>query len=114
MKGRELSRHKPGVRPKGGRGSRISVMNSGENPHDLIVADFAHKLGEFLNASRKNNEFKELRIAAEAKFLGLIKNELDPETTKCVRSWVKKDLQKENTSQIQEAFQIGISGAHES
>jgi hypothetical protein len=75
-------------------------MNSGENPHDLIVADFAHKLGKFLNASRKNNKFKELRVAAEPKFLGLIKSELDAETTKCVRGWIRKDLQKETTRQI--------------
>jgi len=104
LRGKELSRHKPGIRPKGGKGSRISAMNSGESPHQLMIADFAHKLGTFFNSHRKKNKFKELRIAAEPKFLGLIKSELDSETKKCVREWVRKDLQKEPMSQIQESF----------
>jgi protein required for attachment to host cells len=104
LKGDELSRHKPGTRPKGGRGSRVSVMNSGENPHDMIVVDFAHKIGKYLNASRKKNQFKELKIAAEPRFLGLIKSELDPETTKCVRAWVAKDLQNEKVTRITALF----------
>src|SRR3984957_2868079 len=95
LKGKDLSRHKPGSRPKGGKGSRMSVMNSDENPHDLVIADFSHKVGEYLNASRKKNQFKELKIAAEPRFLGLIKGELDPETKKCVHAWLSKDLQKE-------------------
>lgn len=104
LKGSELSRHKPGTRVKGGSGSRISVMNSGENPHDMIVSDFAHKIGKYLNESRKKNQFKELQIAAEPHFLGLIKNELDSETTKCVRRWVAKDLQNESMNRITELF----------
>jgi hypothetical protein len=75
-----------------------------EAPHDLIVVDFARKLGNFLNESRKKNEFKELEISAEPKFLGLIKNHLDKETTKCVNVWVAKDLQKEDGQRIAAAF----------
>ena len=104
IKDKDLSRHKPGVRVKGGSGSRISIMNSGESPHDLIVVDFAHTLGKYLNASRKKNQFKELQISAEPKFLGLIKSQLDKETSKCVRVWVAKDLQKEDISGITKAF----------
>ena len=104
LKAAELTRHRPGMAAKGGRGSRVSILNSGENPHDLVVADFAHQLGEYLNACRKKNEFKALKIAAEPRFLGLIKSEHDSETKKMVQVWVAKDLQNETLSRIAEAF----------
>lgn len=104
VKGKELARHKPGSRPKGGKGTRISIMDSGRNPHELIVADFAHRIARFLNEARKKNRFRELQIAAEPGFLGLVRGELDSETKKRVYVWVGKDLQKSNANRIAEAF----------
>lgn len=104
LRGKELTRHKPGAVAKGGRGSRHSVLNSGVRPHDLMVKDFAHKIATYLDGQRKIEQFEELLVAAEPKFMGLLKKELAIETKKLVRTWLRKDLEKADTDRLSVAF----------
>jgi protein required for attachment to host cells len=104
LKGKDLSRHKPGSSPKGGKGSRRSILNSGIRPHDLIVQKFATKMAKFLDSERKKDRYRELKIAAEPGFLGLLKKALPDETIKVVRQWVLKDLEKADNRQLARVF----------
>lgn len=73
-------------------------------PHDLIVQNFALKMARYLDGERKRKNMLELRIAAEPKFLGLLKKALPTETLKIVKDWILKDLEKADNRQLARAF----------
>ena len=90
LKAKDISRHRPGA--------------GATPPHDLIVQNFALKMARYLDGQRKKKQYAELRIAAEPKFLGLLKKALPVETLKVVSDWVLKDLEKADTRQLARAF----------
>ncbi|MGZ3722704.1 MAG: host attachment protein [Bdellovibrionales bacterium] len=104
LRGKDLTRHKPGSMPKGGKGSRRSNLDSGIRPHDLMVQNFALRMAKYLDNQRKRQQYAELRIAAEPKFLGLLKKALPIETMRVVTDWVVKDLEKADNRQLARAF----------
>jgi protein required for attachment to host cells len=73
-------------------------------PHDLVVRNFALKMARYLDSQRRHKKLAELRIAAEPKFLGVLKKALPTETLKIVKDWILKDLEKADTRQLARAF----------
>lgn len=63
-----------------------------ESSHDRAAADLARDLADTLTAARNENRFRRLVLVAEPKFLGMMRDALDPETAKLVSSELRKDL----------------------
>jgi len=104
LKGKDLTRHNPGTIPKGGKGSRHSVLNGGERPQDIANASFAAKMAKFLDEARKHARFDNLRIAAEPGFLGILRGALPEATRRLVNDWIPKDLGRADTRQLVRVF----------
>jgi protein required for attachment to host cells len=90
LRNKDISRHRagPGATP----------------PHDLVVQNFALKMARYLDNQRKRRQLAELTIAAEPKFLGMLKKSLPAETLKIVKDWIIKDLEKADTRQLARVF----------
>jgi protein required for attachment to host cells len=104
LKGKDLTRHKPGAMPKGGKGSRRSILNGGMRPQDIANESFAMKMAKFLDDARRHARFDNLRIAAEPGFLGMLRHALPEATRRLVNDWVPKDLDRANTRQLARVF----------
>jgi len=103
----ELRRHQPGTKSKGPRGSfgvSREVMNSDSDPTDLVMEQFAREMASFRDRERKQDHWSELKIAADPKFMGLLRKFLAKETISLVRSWVTKDLEKADVGKLDVAF----------
>jgi protein required for attachment to host cells len=103
----QLRRHQPGTKSKGARGGfgvSREVMNNGENPADLAVEQFAREIAHYLDQERRQNHVRELKIAADPKFMGLLRKNLPKETLGMVRIWLTKDLEKADVEELNVAF----------
>lgn len=75
------------------RGTRHGLTPS-EDPHTHQVSLFAHELAALLNEGRTRNEFDEIVIAAEPRFLGVLKSCLPKEFHHLAVSFITKNLSK--------------------
>ena len=81
-------------------GSGGNAMGSSESPHDHLAGGFARELARRLANARANNQFDGLTVAAEPRFLGMIKGALDDVTARRVKRYVAKDLQNISAADI--------------
>jgi protein required for attachment to host cells len=68
------------------------ALNSSEAPHDHLASGFARELAKRLATARATNQFDQLTVAAEPRFLGMLKGALDDVTARRVQRYVAKDL----------------------
>ena len=88
---RDIEADKPGrVFEKGGVGRH--AVGSEELPHERLAHMFAKKLAERLEAGRQAHAFDRLVLAAEPKFLGLLRHELDATTAKLVTAELHRHM----------------------
>ena len=71
-----------------GAGDSFSEKTSPKD-HEKIV--FAKQVAEFLDAKKIANEFDQLVIAAPARFVGLLNNNLSDQTSRCILKEIDKD-----------------------
>jgi protein required for attachment to host cells len=80
---RDIDSDKPGrVFDKAGVGRH--AVGSEELPHERAAHMFAKHLAERLRAGRQSHAYEALVLAAEPRFLGLLRGQLDPTTRKQV------------------------------
>lgn len=103
-KSKDLARHKPGRMAKGGKGSMNFALTSGESPKVDATRDFARRIAKFLDGERKRETYSDLCVAAEPKFLGMVKEAMSKETIRSVQTWLRKDLAKFDGEELSKAF----------
>jgi len=74
--------------------------NSG-SPHDRVAQLFAKSIADKLQHARTEGRFSRLVLAAEPRFLGMLRASLDGPTASCVVGSVSKNLQVLPLSEIQ-------------
>lgn len=75
------------------------AMEAQVTPHEQVAITFAKKLADLAQLGRTQNEYSELVLVAEPKFLGRIKDSLDSTTLKGVSRTIEKDFAR--TSDIE-------------
>jgi len=73
------------------RGSSPHNLTGGKNPHDETAKQFARWLAKHLSTDLRVHQDLTFRIAAEAKFLGLMKMHFSKPHLKRIQ-WVRKDF----------------------
>lgn len=71
-----------------------------ESAHDHEVSGFARDLASKLEQARVAGRFSRLVLAAEPRFLGLLRGALDSNTARCVIGVVPKNLQRTALSEL--------------
>lgn len=66
---------------------------------------FAKEVAKYLGTSKNDFRFKRMFLYAEPSFLGLLREELDPNVIKCVEEEHPKDLTKLDAKQIWDHMQ---------
>jgi protein required for attachment to host cells len=92
LRNRDVDTDRPGRSSDRATNGR-HAMSSSETPHDHLAGGFARELARKLANARANNQFDGLTLAAEPRFLGMLKGALDEVTARRVRRYVAKDLQ---------------------
>ncbi len=104
-KNRELMTEKPGLNRGKQRGSSPHGMIGKKNPHEDIVLKFIKKLGKHLKLQLARNDGLVLRIVADAKLTGLLKDEFS-RTEMAQITWTKKNVEKVPRAQWPGLLQI--------
>lgn len=73
-----------------------------ESAHEHEVSEFARDLASKLQQARIAGKFSRLVLAAEPRFLGLLRGALDSNTARCVISAVPKNLQRTALADLHE------------
>lgn len=97
-KNRELTMERPGVNRGKQAGSSPHGMIGRKNPHDEVVLRFVHKLGRHLKKMLVANDDLVLKIVADAKLTGQLKEEFSQRELSFI-DWVKKNV--ENVPQVE-------------
>ncbi len=63
---------------------------------------FARQLADHLQTARARNEFDQLALIADPRFLGMLRDDLDDATLECVVESIDKNLVKESIDRIQD------------
>jgi protein required for attachment to host cells len=87
----ELVSDEPGRMVKGRGRQVLSAMDSRTSPHEVEAGHFAAQLAHLLHDGRVHKKYDSLALVAPPHFLGLLREELDPETAKMVVSAVHRD-----------------------
>jgi protein required for attachment to host cells len=90
LRDKDITRHRPGA--------------GATPPHDIVVQRFALRMARYLDNERKRKKLRELHIAADPKFQGMLKKVLPEGTLKIVKDWIQKDLEKADTRHLARAF----------
>ena len=77
-----------------------------EMPHEHEARDFARQLAETLRLARVAGRYDRLILAAEPKFLGLIREALDPATQKLVSREIPKHLLGPGDGSLEEQLRL--------
>lgn len=91
LKDREIETDRPG-RSYESQGVRSSSYTREVSAHEELALHFARELGEMLGSARAKNEYGRLVLVAEPRFLGLLRESLDPRTNDVVVGTVNKQL----------------------
>jgi protein required for attachment to host cells len=67
---------------------------------------FARQIAKYLVTQKNDSRFTRMFLMAEPGFLGLLREELDPNVTKCVEGEIPKDLTRLDGKQIWEHMPI--------
>jgi protein required for attachment to host cells len=73
-------------------GSGRHAKSREETPHERAASNFARQLAESLTEGRHEGRFDRLVLAAEPKFLGMLRESLDEPTARHVTATLAKDL----------------------
>jgi protein required for attachment to host cells len=84
----ELETDRPGRASERGGGIGHAMA------HDHVAVTFARSIAAKLQHARTDGLFDRLVLAAEPRFLGMLREALDVPTTKCVVGSVSKNLQR--------------------
>jgi len=91
LKNRQIDSDKPG-RAFDKFGGGRHAMSTEQAPTDRVAQRFAKELGERLSSGRLEHRFARLMIVAEPRFLGELRDQLDPPTTAMIAATLDKDL----------------------
>jgi protein required for attachment to host cells len=88
---REIDADRPGrVYDRMGQGRH--AVSREDTPHEKAAEDFAKELAGELQKGRNENRFNEIVLAAEPRFLGMLRQALDEPTARLVTAELPKDL----------------------
>ncbi len=79
-------------------------MEPGEDPKTHEARRFARQLAQKLNQGRLDGAYRKLVLAAPARFLGLLREQLDADTAALVAASVSKDLVKLDPAEIRRSL----------
>jgi protein required for attachment to host cells len=99
----DIDTDRPG-RNSTGRGigaSSRQTMGNSESPHDHMAQQFAKSIADKLQHARGAGRFTRLVLAAEPRFLGMLRESLDGPTARCVVGSVSKNLQSVSLGELQ-------------
>lgn len=97
----EMERDRPGRTVSGG-GQR-SAYDEGDK-RDIVEAQFADRVAEYLEKARNQNKYEQLVILAAPKFLGQLRNEFSDGVESAVRFEDTVNLTKASRSELQSRF----------
>jgi protein required for attachment to host cells len=78
--------------PQRPRSATSVTASAGEGEQHLEAQAFARRVAQRLAEAFQQKRFDELRIVAAPRFLGLLRNSLDPQLADCVTQELDKDL----------------------
>lgn len=93
LKNRELVSDKSG-RSFDTEGEGRHATEAKQSPTEREAQKFGKELAGILNDGRNNNAYDSIVLVAEAKFLGVLRSELDGQVSKLVSQTVEKNLVK--------------------
>lgn len=90
-----------------GTGGHASVQHTmgGSNSgtaHDRMAQMFAKSIADKLHHARGSGRFSRLVLAAEPRFLGMLRDSLDAPTARCVVGSISKNLQSVSLRDLQD------------
>jgi len=90
-------------RGAGGNAAVRHTMGGGNSstPHDHLAQQFAKSIATKLQHARGAGRFTRLVLAAEPRFLGMLRESLDAPTARCVVNSVSKNLQSLSLRELQ-------------
>jgi protein required for attachment to host cells len=104
----ELVDGQPGRYSKGGKGGTLSAFEPDTPRHVIEEERFAQKLAELLQTALTQKKFDSLAILAPAKFLGILRQTINPQVQKHLAASLAKDLaalnERELPSHLAEIF----------
>jgi len=92
LRDRDIGTSEPGRSYESAKPGRHALGK--EDLHDQVAATFASSLADRLREGRVQGKFTRLVIAAEPRFLGLLRGALDTDTSRLVVHEVPKHLQQ--------------------
>jgi len=93
-------------RQSGGAATAMSSVTSSASldaEHGEAI-QFARRVAERLAEAQTQGRFKQLRLAAAPRFLGLLRQELSPQVTALVQDELDKDLVHESRADLERRF----------
>ena len=78
----------------------VILMGSESDSHRHEAEGFARELARHLEAARAAGRLEALVIVAAPRFLGLLRDELDEPTRRCIRRTIDKSLRGKSPSEI--------------
>lgn len=61
-------------------------------PKEKEAHQFAKKLSQHLHSCKSNGDYENLYLMCDPKFLGMLRQELDPKVSACVAAEIQKDM----------------------
>ncbi len=101
LKNHELGDDRPGRSYESGGVQRSSVGSDHEPVRD-IAESFARMLAATLNTARNEHTYDKLVLMAEPRFLGTLREALDPHTAATVVGTVGKDFPRVTEAEVRE------------
>ncbi|MGM0439890.1 MAG: host attachment protein [Chlamydiota bacterium] len=89
-----------------GVGSEHHDTESKEPPKKQEAIKFARQINSYLLDALQDDNIERLYISANAQFLGLLRNELNPNVAKLIYQDVDKDLTNANEKEIIDHFRL--------
>lgn len=80
--GRAYDRHGPGRH----------AMEKEQSTRERSAADFARAIARAIETARNDAVFEDVVLVADPRFLGMLRDSLDPVTSRMVRGTVRRDL----------------------
>lgn len=99
LKTGEQDTDRPGVTQESVRPG-VHALSTEQSAHDRDAQDFARVLADKLDKARTQQQLGGVVLVAEPRFLGLLRQAINRETTKLVRGTVPKDLAAEPTAAL--------------
>lgn len=92
MRNRFLQADRPGLNRGKFKGATPHRMTGERDPHDEAADTFAREIVQFVKAEDFRHNDLDLKVVAEAKFLGKIKSHFSRNKLKDKITWIEKDL----------------------